>query len=113
MLEAAIGMRDDRFHDLEMPPRLAEVMGDAQYIVGGRTEIERQVIGAIAACAAHEVKGVAQVVGEVRDELKDGVTISEEEVRGPTWKQHQLARQMIDFQKPEEMEHAVEATGHD
>jgi uncharacterized alkaline shock family protein YloU len=50
-----------RFSEEEMTGKIAELASGAEYVVGGTTEIEDEVVGAICATAAKEVEGVANV----------------------------------------------------
>ncbi|MDY6834359.1 MAG: Asp23/Gls24 family envelope stress response protein [Chloroflexota bacterium] len=52
---------EERFHEQEMVFKLAELESNAQYIIGGHTNITDEVIAAIAATAAREVEGVNNV----------------------------------------------------
>lgn len=52
---------EDRFQDTEMTAKIAELESGAEYTIGGETEIDEEVIGAIAATAAREVEGVASI----------------------------------------------------
>jgi uncharacterized alkaline shock family protein YloU len=52
---------EDRFLEEEMAAKIEEVKSGATYVVAGETEIDDEVIGAIAATAAREVEGVHDV----------------------------------------------------
>jgi uncharacterized alkaline shock family protein YloU len=58
---------EHRFHEEEMKPKLEEMEKGGDYLVAGQTDIADEVIAAIAATAAREVDGVAEVgMGTVR-----------------------------------------------
>jgi uncharacterized alkaline shock family protein YloU len=63
---------EDRFREEEMRPKLEEMEKRGEYVVAGETDIADAVIGAIAATAAREVDGVAEVgSGNVRRTLSE------------------------------------------
>jgi uncharacterized alkaline shock family protein YloU len=52
---------EDKFREEEMSWKLKELEEGGEYVVGGETTIEYEVIGAVAATAAREVNGVSSV----------------------------------------------------
>jgi uncharacterized alkaline shock family protein YloU len=65
---------EDRFRDEEMKPKLEEIEKRGEYVVAGQTDIADAVIAAVAATAAREVDGVAEVgSGNVRRTLSESL----------------------------------------
>lgn len=58
---------ENRFHEEEMTVKLEEMGKEGEYLVAGQTEIADEVLSTIAAMAAREIEGVADVgTGTVR-----------------------------------------------
>ena len=76
-------MTKDRIKDQEMIPRLAELEQLREMEVGGETEINDEVIGAIAGVAAREIEGVSSLGGSsIRRAIADRVGGREQRSRG-------------------------------
>ena len=52
---------EERFHDSEMGEKLEEIASDHEYTIIGETDIDDEVVGALAAEAAREIEGVADI----------------------------------------------------
>ncbi|MDY6835408.1 MAG: Asp23/Gls24 family envelope stress response protein [Chloroflexota bacterium] len=52
---------DERFHEEEMVDKIKELYEGGEYMVLGCTDIDDEVIGAVAATAAREIEGVADI----------------------------------------------------
>ena len=79
---------EDRFLDTEMAAKIAELESGAEYTIGGETEVNDEVIGAIAATAAREVEGVADIgLSSVTRTLSEALGGAEKKARGVTVEQ--------------------------
>ena len=76
-------MTQDRIKEQEMVPRLAELERLEEIEVGGETEINDEVIGAIAGVAAREIEGVSSLGGSsIRRSIAERVGGAEQRARG-------------------------------
>ncbi len=76
-------MTDQRITEQEMAPRLAELQKLQQIEVGGETQIEDEVIAAVAGVAAREIEGVSQLGGtSLRKAIAERVGGREARARG-------------------------------
>ena len=76
-------MPEDRIKEQEMAPRLAEIAKLQEIEVGGETEINDDVIAAIAGVAAREIEGVADLgSSSIRRTLSERVGGREQRSRG-------------------------------
>jgi len=76
---------EDRFREEEMTLKLKELNEGGDYVVGGETIIEYEVIGAVAATAAREVSGVSSIgSSSLRRVLSETLGSSEKKARGAT-----------------------------
>ena len=76
-------MAEDRFKEIEMVPRLAELDALQEIQVGGETAIEDEVIGAIAGVAAREIDGVSSLgTSSIRRSIAERVGGREQRARG-------------------------------
>jgi uncharacterized alkaline shock family protein YloU len=72
-----------RFSEEEMTAKIAELESGAEYVVGGGTDIQDEVVGAICATAAREVDGVADVgLSSVTRTLKEVLGGADKRARG-------------------------------
>ena len=76
-------MTEQRISEQEMIPRLAELEKLQEIEVGGETEINDEVIGAIAGVAAREIEGVSSLgTSSIRRAIQERVGSSERRGRG-------------------------------
>ena len=76
-------MNRDKIKEQDMLPRIAEIERLEEIEVGGETEIEDEVIGAIAGVAAREIEGVAALgTSSIRRAISERVGGSEQKARG-------------------------------
>jgi uncharacterized alkaline shock family protein YloU len=76
-------MNQDRIIEQEMIPRLAELEQLQEIEVGGETEINDEVIGAIAGVAAREIEGVSSLgTSSIRRSIAERVGGHESRARG-------------------------------
>lgn len=74
---------EDRFHEEEMGWKLKELEEGGEYVIGGETIIEYEVIGAVAATAAREVNGISTVgTSSIRRTLSETFGPSHKKARG-------------------------------
>ena len=74
---------EDRFSEEEMGWKLKELEEGGEYVVGGETIIEYEVIGAVAATAAREVNGISTVgAGSIRRMLSETLGSGHKRARG-------------------------------
>ncbi|MDY6834353.1 MAG: Asp23/Gls24 family envelope stress response protein [Chloroflexota bacterium] len=74
---------EDRFQDTEMAAKIAELESGAEYTIGGETNISDEVIGSIAALAAREVEGIANIgLSSVTRTLSETFGGAEKKARG-------------------------------
>ena len=80
---ALVTVTEDRFHEDEMGDKIKELYEGGEYMVAGQTDIEDEVVGAIAATAAREVEGVADIgTSSIRRTLKETFGGAEKRARG-------------------------------
>ena len=76
-------MAQDRFKEQEMVPRLAELERLQEIEVGGETEIDDEVIGAVAGVATREIEGVSSLgASSIRRTIAERVGGAEQRARG-------------------------------
>ena len=76
-------MAQDRFKEQEMVPRLAELERLQEIEVGGETEIDDEVIGAVAGVATREIEGVSSLgTSSIRRTIAERVGGAEQRARG-------------------------------
>ncbi len=76
-------MTEQKISEQEMAPRLAELQQLQQIEIGGQTQIEDEVIAAIAGVAAQEIEGVASLGGStIHGAIADRVTGRDARARG-------------------------------
>ena len=76
-------MTQDRIKEQEMLPRLAEIDRLKEVEVGGETEINGEVIGAVAGVAAREIEGVSALgTSSIRSAISERVGGREQRARG-------------------------------
>jgi uncharacterized alkaline shock family protein YloU len=76
-------MAPERIREQEMAARMAEIAKLEEIEVGGETDIEDEVIAAIAGVAAREVEGVASLgASSIRATIAERVGAREERARG-------------------------------
>jgi len=76
---------EDRFSEEEMGLKLQELAGEGEYVVGGETIIEYEVIGAVAATAAGEVNGISTVgSSSIRRRMSETFGSAQKRARGAT-----------------------------
>ncbi len=76
-------MADEEIRDTEMETRMAEIRNLETIEVIGQTEINDDVIGAIAGIAAREIEGVASLgANSIRRAITERVAGSERKARG-------------------------------
>ena len=69
--------------DTEMAAKIAELESGAEYTIGGETDVNDEVIGAIAATAAREIEGVADIgLSSVTRTLSETFGGAEKKARG-------------------------------
>lgn len=75
----------ERFHEEEMVDKIKELHEGGEYLVAGETEIDDEVIGAIAATAAREVDGVAAIgTSSIQRTIRERMGKAEKRARGTT-----------------------------
>jgi uncharacterized alkaline shock family protein YloU len=76
-------MSQDRIKEQEMVPRMAELAKLQEIEVGGETEIDDDVIGAVAGVAARDIEGVASLgTSSIRRAIAERVGGAEQRARG-------------------------------
>ena len=76
-------MASERIKEQEMATRIEEISRMEEIEVGGETDIEDEVIGAVAGVAAREVEGVASLgASNIRSNIAERVGGREERARG-------------------------------
>jgi uncharacterized alkaline shock family protein YloU len=76
-------MSQDRIKEQEMVPRMAELAKLQEIEVGGETEIDDEVIGAVAGVAAREIEGVSSLgTSSIRRAIAERVGGAEQRARG-------------------------------
>jgi uncharacterized alkaline shock family protein YloU len=76
-------MTQDRIKEQEMLPRLAEIDRLKEIEVGGETEINDEVIGAVAGVAAREIEGVSSLgTSSIRRNISERMGGREQRSRG-------------------------------
>ena len=76
-------MSQDRIKEQEMVPKLAELKNLKEIQVGGETEINDDVIGAVAGVAAREIEGVSSLgASSIRRTIAERVGGAEQRSRG-------------------------------
>jgi uncharacterized alkaline shock family protein YloU len=76
-------MTQDRIKEQEMSPRLSEIAQMTEIEVGGETEINDEVIAAVAGVAAREVEGVSNLgTSSIRHTIAERVGGRETRARG-------------------------------
>ena len=76
-------MSQDRIKEQEMVPRMAELAKLQEIEVGGETEIDDEVIGAVAGVAAREIEGISSLgTSSIRRAIAERVGGAEQRARG-------------------------------
>ena len=76
-------MSQDRIKEQEMVPRMAELAKLQEIEVGGETEIDDEVIGAVAGVAAREIEGIFSLgTSSIRRAIAERVGGAEQRARG-------------------------------
>ena len=74
---------EERIHEEETAEKIKELYEGGDYMVAGETEIEDEVIAAVAATAAREVEGVADIgTRSIRRTIVEALGKAEKRARG-------------------------------